>query len=67
MSADLSINKTRIVVGVDGSPQSQQALRWSAHLAEMLGARLEAVTAWDYPAIYGRAPSWSQTGTQVRT
>ena len=45
----------RIVVGVDGSPSSEQALRWGASLAAMMGARLEAVTAWDFPAGYGFA------------
>jgi nucleotide-binding universal stress UspA family protein len=43
----------RIVVGVDGSPSSEQALRWGANLAAMMGVRLEAVTAWDFPASYG--------------
>jgi nucleotide-binding universal stress UspA family protein len=43
----------RIVVGVDGSHPSQQALRWGAHLAAAFGAGLDAVTSWDYPAGYG--------------
>ena len=43
----------RIVVGVDGSHPSQQALRWGAHLAATFGAGLDAVTSWDYPAGYG--------------
>ena len=43
----------RIVVGVDGSQPSQQALRWGAHLAAVFGAGLDAVTAWDFPAGYG--------------
>jgi nucleotide-binding universal stress UspA family protein len=43
----------RIVVGVDGSRPSKQALRWSAHLAATFGAGLDAVTAWDFPAAYG--------------
>jgi nucleotide-binding universal stress UspA family protein len=46
----------RIVVGVDGSEPSQQALRWGAHLAATFGARLDAVTAWDYPGSYGLGP-----------
>jgi nucleotide-binding universal stress UspA family protein len=45
----------RIVVGVDGSEPSKQALRWGAHLAATFGARLDAVTSWDYPASYGFA------------
>lgn len=43
----------RIVVGVDGSANSEQALRWAARLAADFGARLDAVTAWDFPASYG--------------
>lgn len=45
----------RIVVGVDGSGHSQDALRWGAHLAAIYGAQLDAVTAWEYPASYGWA------------
>ena len=47
----------RIVVGVDGSPPSQQALRWGAHLAATFGAGLDAVIAWDTTP----AHSWSST------
>lgn len=43
----------RIVVGVDGSKPSQQALRWGARLAATFGAGLDAVTSWAYPAGYG--------------
>ncbi len=43
----------RIVVGVDGSEASVQALRWAARLAELTGAGVEAVTAWDFPPFYG--------------
>ncbi|MGW2209669.1 universal stress protein [Streptomyces sp. NPDC001781] len=43
----------RIVVGVDGSDSSKQALRWALRQAEMTGSVLEAVTAWEYPKLYG--------------
>jgi nucleotide-binding universal stress UspA family protein len=43
----------RVVVGVDGSPPSQRALRWGAHLAATFGAGLDAVTAWEFPSTYG--------------
>ena len=43
----------KVVVGVDGSQPARQALRWGAHLAATFGARLDAVTAWDFPASYG--------------
>lgn len=44
---------TRVVVGVDGSPQSKQALRWAAGFAAATGARIDAVAAWQYPVSYG--------------
>ena len=37
----------RVVVGVDGSAESQGALRWAASHAELIGAQLEVVTSWD--------------------
>jgi nucleotide-binding universal stress UspA family protein len=39
----------RIVVGVDGSPESLEALRWSARQAQLTGCQLEAVMAWEFP------------------
>ena len=39
----------RVVVGVDGSESSKQALRWAVRLAASEGSTIEAVTAWDYP------------------
>ena len=43
----------RIVVGVDGSAASRDALRWAQWQAELTGAPLEVVTAWSYPTSYG--------------
>jgi nucleotide-binding universal stress UspA family protein len=39
----------RIVVGVDGSEPSKQALRWAFRQAGLTGAELVAVTSWEYP------------------
>lgn len=39
----------RIVVGIDGSPDSRQALRWAVAQAERTGAEVEAITAWEVP------------------
>lgn len=44
---------TRIVVGVDGSPASLEALAWAATQAELTGSTLEAVTTWEWPTGYG--------------
>ena len=40
-----------IVVGVDSSDCSQQALDWATHEAASHGARLTAVTAWELPTV----------------
>jgi nucleotide-binding universal stress UspA family protein len=48
-----SVIPGRIVVGVDGSPASIDAVRWAARYAELIAARLEAVTSWVYPPVYG--------------
>lgn len=53
MTAGFGADEARIVVGVDGSGHSLQALRWGADLAAIFHARIDAVTAWDYPALYG--------------
>jgi nucleotide-binding universal stress UspA family protein len=44
----------QIVVGVDGSASSAQALRWAAEEARVRGSRLEAIQAWE--RIIGRLP-----------
>ncbi|MFF8373123.1 universal stress protein [Streptomyces lydicus] len=43
----------RIVVGVDGSGSSKQALRWAVRQAELTEGVVEAVTAWDLPQFHG--------------
>jgi nucleotide-binding universal stress UspA family protein len=43
----------KIVVGVDGSDSSKQALRWAVRQAELTGASVEALTAWDFPKSLG--------------
>lgn len=45
-------NESRIVVGVDGSSPSMAALHWALGQAELTGAVVEAITAWEYPAFY---------------
>ncbi|MFI2608317.1 universal stress protein [Kitasatospora sp. NPDC018619] len=47
----------RIVVGVDGSAPSERALRWAVRQAELTGAAVVAVIAWEYPTYHG-ARGW---------
>lgn len=50
----------RIVVGVDGSQQSVEALRYAQRLAPAFDATILAIAAWDYPAEY---PGYVPLGT----
>ena len=49
------IDSARIVVGVDGSESSREALRWAARLATSIGVPIAAVIAWQVPTSYGYA------------
>lgn len=44
--------ETCLVVGIDGSPQATDALRWASHVAGALGTQLMAIMAW-HPADHG--------------
>jgi nucleotide-binding universal stress UspA family protein len=46
-----------VVVGVDGSPESEAALAWAARYADAIGAKLRAVLAWHYPSAAGSPPT----------
>ncbi len=41
----------RIVVGVDGSPQSRAALDWAVEEARLRGGKVLAVSAWSFPYV----------------
>jgi nucleotide-binding universal stress UspA family protein len=51
----LSQSGGRIIVGIDGSPSSLDALSWGARQAELTRAGLEVVTCWEWPSTYGWA------------
>ena len=55
MTAPEATNTGRIVVGVDGSPSSLQALSWAARQAELTGSSLEVLMTWQWPSSYGWA------------
>ncbi|BDM69372.1 universal stress protein [Streptomyces nigrescens] len=44
---------SRIVVGVDGSESSKEALRWAVRQADLTDSHVNAVIAWEYPPLYG--------------
>ena len=45
----------RIVVGIDGSTSSLDALSWAARQADLTAARLEVVMTWEWPSSLGWA------------
>jgi nucleotide-binding universal stress UspA family protein len=53
--ADIKADR-RIVVGVDGSESSKHALRWAVRQAELTGASVDAINAWEIPPYTGLAP-----------
>ena len=50
MTSDISTSL--IVVGVDGSAGSREALQWAVSYAELSGAAVQAVMAWQLPEVY---------------
>lgn len=53
MSTQTGQSTRRIVVGVDGSDESKEALRWAAEQAGYTGSSLDVVTAWQVPLGFG--------------
>lgn len=47
-----------IVVGVDGSEPSKEALRWAARQARITGSTLHVVAAWEWPVSWGWSPPY---------
>jgi len=43
--------RARIVVGIDGSAGSEEALRWALDEARLRHASLDVVHAWSFPAV----------------
>jgi nucleotide-binding universal stress UspA family protein len=64
----MTSTKGRIVVGVDGSDASIEAVHWAVRYAALVGADVEAVTSWAYPASSGVALDtidWRQNASDI--
>jgi nucleotide-binding universal stress UspA family protein len=46
----------RVVVGVDGSTASLDALDWAGRQAQLTDSDLEVIMTWDWPTAYGLEP-----------
>ncbi|MEB2529086.1 universal stress protein [Kocuria rosea] len=57
----------RIVVGVDGSPESLRALEWAVTEARLRQGQVHVVTAWQHPAmVTGDDLEWDLTSYETR-
>lgn len=59
----------RIVVGVDGSEPSKEALRWAARISSATGAGITAVMTWTVSPVYGDTyfpDNWDPKGDASR-
>jgi nucleotide-binding universal stress UspA family protein len=54
-AAALTGGRPRIVVGVDGSGASNDALKWAADYAALVGGELLALSVWQWPVSLGMA------------
>jgi nucleotide-binding universal stress UspA family protein len=61
MSEQQNDTGQRIVVGVDGSPSSREALRWAVRQAGLTGASVEAIAAWRAPTLVGMAAPFTES------
>lgn len=50
------MSEKTVVVGVDASEPSKEALRWAARQAEITGAELRVVLCWEVPSMAYWAP-----------
>ncbi|ORA32698.1 universal stress protein [Mycobacterium aquaticum] len=57
--------KPVVVVGVDGSRSSKDALRWAANYAELTGAELRAVTSYKTELLITNSPN-AELAAQAR-
>ncbi len=53
MSTTEGSERSRIVVGVDGSTHSMDAVKWGARQAEMMEGEVVLVAVWGWPKGYG--------------
>ncbi|MFJ3235285.1 universal stress protein [Streptomyces sp. NPDC086787] len=47
------VSEPRVVVGVDGSRSSYEALCWAVRYAGLVGGTVEAIAVWELPGLYG--------------
>jgi nucleotide-binding universal stress UspA family protein len=59
-------SQQRFVVGIDGSEQSREALRWALGQARLTGAAVDMVTVWQYPVSYSLSVLGDDLGLETQ-
>ncbi|WP_433790818.1 universal stress protein [Actinoplanes sp. CA-252034] len=67
MTGNAADSTHRIIVGVDGSQGSKNALKWAMNQARLTGATVEAITTWQDPAKHGTAYGWTSVAFEGDT
>jgi nucleotide-binding universal stress UspA family protein len=67
---EMEPNHGRIVVGVDGSPESLGGLRWAVQQAALTGSHIEAIFGWQEPQHYrltsaGETENWREIAAPI--
>ena len=60
----MSAKAELVVVGVDGSDESIEALRWAATYGKKVGAKVCAIKSWHYPWAMQSAPQQIDTSVE---
>jgi len=55
MATEQAAEATGIVVGIDGSSASLEALEWAARQVELTNSTLQIIATWDWPMTFGWA------------
>jgi nucleotide-binding universal stress UspA family protein len=55
------MTSSSVVVGVDGSPNAEEAVSWAVDYARLSGAPLRLICAWEVPSLGGTVSSGDAT------
>ncbi len=61
MSSGSSTRTPTLVVGIDGSDRSAEALEWASDYARTIGAMVRVVTAWHFPPVLDHRPARAES------
>lgn len=60
------MDKNSVVVGIDGSEDSKEALRWAVEFGRRYESPVVAIAVWDMPVTYGYVMVMTATGAEIK-